>query len=54
MKGPDNWAVVRDATVGHDVKGELFDIPLDRAFGQPLRLKEFKLRLWSMGHVSPP
>ena len=43
LKGPDNWATVRDAIVGHDVKGALFDVPLDRASGQPLRLKDFKL-----------
>ena len=43
--GPDNWAIVRDATTGHDVKGTLFDIRLDRAAGQPLRLKEFKLEV---------
>ena len=43
MKGPDNWAIVRDAIVGHDVKGELFDIPPDCTSGQLLRLKEFKL-----------
>ena len=43
MKGPDNWATVRDAPAGHDVKGALFYIPPDRAPGQPLRLKEFKL-----------
>ena len=41
--GPDNQSAVRDETVGHDVKGTLFDIPLDRSTGQPLRLKEFKL-----------
>ena len=41
--GPDKWPVVRDATRGHDVKGTLFDIPPDRAAGQPLRLREFKL-----------
>ena len=34
---------MRDAIVGHDVKGALFDIPHDCASGQPLRLKEFKL-----------
>ena len=43
MKGPDDWAVVRDAIAGHDVKGTLFDIPLHCAPGQPLRPKEFKL-----------
>ena len=43
MKGPDNWAAMRDATASHDVKGALFDIPPDYASGQPLRLKEFKL-----------
>ena len=43
IKGPDDWATVRDATAGHDVKGALFDIPHDRAPSQPLRLKEFKL-----------
>ena len=34
---------MRDATVGHDVKGTLFDIPPDCAAGQLLRLKQFKL-----------
>ena len=43
MKVPNKWAAVRDVTTGHDVKGELFDIPHDRTSGQPLRLKEFKL-----------
>ena len=43
MKGPNDWAVVRDATTAHDVKGALFDIPLDCGSSQPLRLKEFKL-----------
>ena len=43
MKGPNDWAAVRDAIVGHDVKGALFDIPPDCASGKPLRLKEFKL-----------
>ena len=43
MKGPDNWAAVRDATNVHDVKGALFDIPPDRAPGQPLTFKKFKL-----------
>ena len=33
VNGPDNWAVVRDATVFHDVKGTLFDIPPDRTAG---------------------
>ena len=37
---PDNWAIVRDATVGHDVKETLFYIPLNRSTGQPLKLKE--------------
>ena len=45
MKGPNNRAIVRDATAGHDVKGSLFDIPLDRAPGQLLRLKDFKLEV---------
>ena len=45
VKGPNDWAVVRDATAGHDVKGALFDIPPDRDPGQPLRLKEFKLEV---------
>ena len=31
VKGPDDWATVRDATTGHDVKGALFDIPPDHA-----------------------
>ena len=43
MKGPDKWAALRDAIAGHDVKGALFDIPLDRTSSQPLRLKEFNL-----------
>ena len=43
VMGPDKWPAVRDATRGHDVKGTLFDIPPDRAAGQPLRLREFKL-----------
>ena len=47
MKGPDNWAAVRDTTVGHDVKGALFDISPDRAPIQPLRLWEFKLEATS-------
>ena len=45
VKGPNNRAIVRDATAGHDVKGSLFDIPLDRAPGQLLRLKDFKLEV---------
>ena len=45
MKGPDNWVVVRDETSSHDVKGALFDIPLDRTLGQPLRLKDIKLEV---------
>ena len=45
MKGPDNWAIVRDATAVHDVKGALFGIPHDHTPGQPLRLKEFKLEV---------
>ena len=47
MKGPDNWAAVRDRTAGHDVKGALFDISPDRAPSQPLRLQEFKLEATS-------
>jgi len=43
VMGPDKWPAVRDATKDCDVKGTLFDIPPDRAAGQPLRLKEFKL-----------
>ena len=34
---------MRDAIVGHDVKGTLFDIPLDRTASKPLRLKKFKV-----------
>ena len=34
---------MRDATIGHDVKGILFDIPPDYASGQSFRLKEFKV-----------
>ena len=34
---------MKHATASHNVKGTLFDIPPDRAAGQPLRLKEFKL-----------
>ena len=45
MKGPDDWAAVRDATVGHDVKETLFYIPPNRTPGQPLRLKDFKLEV---------
>ena len=41
--GFDSWSMVRDATLGHVVKGELFDIPPDDVAGQPLRLKEFEL-----------
>ena len=41
--GPDNWATVRDATTGHDVKGALFDISPDCAPSQPLRIQEFKI-----------
>ena len=47
VKGPNDWAAVRDAVAGHDVKGALFDIPPDRASGQLLRLKEFKLEATS-------
>ena len=43
VKGHDNWAAVRDATIGHDVKGTLFNIPPNCSFGQLLRLKDFKL-----------
>ena len=43
--GPDNWVTLRDATVGHYVKGTLFDIPHNRPTGQPLRLKDFKLEV---------
>ena len=43
MRGPDNWAAMKHATVGHDLKGTLFDIPPDCDVGQPLRLNEFKL-----------
>ena len=45
VKGRNDWTIVRDATVSHDVKGALFDIPLNRGLGQPLRLKEFKLEV---------
>ena len=45
VKGPDNWAAVRDTIVGHDVKGALFDIPPNRTSGQPLKLKDFKLEV---------
>ena len=41
--GADRWEAVKVAMRGHDVKGFLFDIPLDRPSGQPLRLREFKL-----------
>ena len=33
VKGPNDWAAVRDATAGHDVKETLFDIPPDRITG---------------------
>ena len=33
VRGPDNWVVVKHAIVGHDLKGTLFDIPLDRTAG---------------------
>ena len=38
VMGPDKWPTVRDAIAGHDVKGTLFDIPLDRPIGQLLDL----------------
>ena len=38
VKGPDNWAAVRDTIAGDDVKGALFDISSDHAPSQPLRL----------------
>jgi len=41
--GPQRWEVVKVSTRGHDVKGFLFDIPLDFPSDQPLRLGEFKL-----------
>ena len=34
---------MKHAIAGHDVKGTLFDVPPDRAAGQPLRIREFKL-----------
>ena len=43
MRGLDNWAAVKHATTGHDVKGTLFDISPDRFVVQSLRLKELKL-----------
>ena len=36
---------MRDATIGHGVKGALFDIPPNHALGQLLRLKDFKLEV---------
>ena len=51
VMAPNNWATMRDATVGHDVKGALFDIPPDCGHGQPLRLKEFKLEFASFPYV---
>ena len=45
MKGPYNWAAVRDATASHDVKGALFYIPPNCAPGQLLRLMEFNLEV---------
>ena len=36
---------MKHAIAGHDLKGRLFDIPLDCTDGQLLRLKKFKLEV---------
>ena len=43
--GLDKWDTMKAATRGHDVKGTLFNIPPDRTASQPLRLKDFKLKV---------
>ena len=43
VMGSDRWEAVKVAIKEHDVKGALFDIPLDHTPGQSLILKDFKL-----------